>query len=169
MDRTLRLRNYPNDQIEKVKFEFLKQEFLAKLIGLKDQKADNTGIIISIVDGKRCVRIGPMFDYDFSFKAAEDSILRSRKADNGKADIASLIEQYKDYPGFLDFVKKSVNTLNMENVYKNIYRKHGLKFFENYQDNTVLAKKFTSVVNANLDMARATLYAIENERKGEEK
>lgn len=169
LEKNLKLRHYPKDQIEKVKFDFLKQEFLAKLIDLKDQKADNTGIITSIVGGKRSVRIAPMFDYDFSFKAAEDSSLRSRKADNGKADITSLIEQYKDYPGFLEFVKKSVNSLDMENIYESIYIKHGLKFFQNYKENSVLKNKFTSIVNTNLDMARATLHALENERKGEEK
>ena len=167
LDKSLTLRNYPKDQIEKAKLDFLKQEFLAKLIGLNDQKWDNTGLIISNEGGKRSVHMAPMFDYDFSFQVAEDLDLRVRKADNGKGDIASFIEQYRYYPGFLDFVEKSVNTLDMGKVYNNIYKETGIKYFSNYKENSRLALKYTNIVNKNLDIAKSLLKTYEREDMGE--
>lgn len=180
LDRTLRLRNYPNDQIEKVKFDFLKQEFLAKLIGLCDQKGDNTTLIISMdEDRKKRVRLAPMYDYDFSFNVVKGNGFRKRCADNGKTDIVSFVEQYRDYPEFLDFVKTSVNILDMEKVYENIYNDTGIKIFESSKENPDLEDDYTEFlkdrlktdytgfVNSNLRMIQKLLKSFEREKMGE--
>ena len=168
LETNLTLRKYPKEQIEKIKFDYLKQEFLAKVIGLTDQKEDNTTLIISTDEnGRKTVRMAPMYDYDFSFHIAEDLGFRILESDNGRTDLVSFIEQYRDYPGFLDFVKKSVNTLDMEKVYKNIYNETGLKFFENSTENPVLKDGYTKFVNSNLYMAKLILKEFEREEMGE--
>lgn len=166
MDEALILRNFRAKDITDVKFEFLKQEFLAKLIGLKDQKASNTGLITSIDSSGRHVRVAPMFDYDYSFFIGEDKDLPLFVCDNGEADISSLVTQYRDYPGFLDFVKKSVSTLDMSKVYSSIYESTGIKSFENPEENKNLAR-FTSFVNENLGRARQALHDLEPNERGE--
>ena len=151
LETALLLRKFPRDQIEKTKFDFLKQEFLAKLIGLCDQTEDNTTLIISVDDeGKKSVRLAPMYDYDFSFNTVRGVGFRKRHTDDGKTDIASLVKQYKDYPGFLDFVKKSVNTLDMDRVYENIYKDTGIKIFENSKENADLEDDYTEFLRDRL-------------------
>ena len=165
LETSLMLRKFPKDQIEKAKFDFLKQEFLAKVIGLSDQTEDNTNLIISIDDdGTKSVRLAPMYDFDFSFHMMEANQFRVREADNGEIDIVSFIEQYKAYSGFLDFVKNSVNKLNMENVYENIYKNTGLEFFKNHRDNPVLTDEYTPFVNQNLESVKKFLRVYEKRK-----
>lgn len=166
LESKLLLRKFPKEQIETIKFEFLKQEFLAKLIGLSDQKGDNSALIFSVdEEGKKSVRLAPMYDYDFSFHMQKGKEFRSRESDNGRIDIASFIEQYRNYPGFLDFVKKSVETLNMEDVYEDIYKSKGLDFFKNHRENPVLTEEYTKFVNHNLDIVKNILKKIEKRKE----
>lgn len=151
MEQTLRLRRFSDEEIKTAKFEFLKQEFLAKLIGLKDQSLSNSPIIVSVdKNGIKHVREAPMFDFDYSFHIGEKSDnLPVRKCDNGRIDIGSFIEQYKDYPGFKEFVKKSLDSIDMDRIFRQIYEDTGIKMFEDYQNDEVL-NKFKSFVNANI-------------------
>lgn len=165
IDQALMLRNYKATDIADVKFEFLKQEFLAKLIGLKDQKASNTGLLTSIDALGRHVRLAPMFDYDYSFFIGEGMDLPLFVCDNEKSDISSLILQYKDYPGFLDFARQAVK-LDMNSVYKRIYEDTGVKEFENPEGNQRL-KRFTDFVDVNLGLAKQTLHELEPNERGE--
>lgn len=180
LETNLALRKFPKDQIQKAKFDFLKQEFLAKLIGLCDQKGDNTTLIISMdEDRKKRVRLAPMYDYDFSFNVVKGNGFRKRCADNGKTDIVSFVEQYRDYPEFLDFVKTSVNILDMEKVYENIYNDTGIKIFESSKENPDLEDDYTEFlkerlktdytgfVNSNLRMIQKLLKSFEREKMGE--
>lgn len=165
IDQALMLRNFRAKDIADVKFEFLKQEFFAKLIGLKDQKASNTGILTSVDSNGRHVRLAPMFDYDYSFFIGEGKDLPLLVCDNGEADISSVIKQYKDYPGFLDFVKQSVN-LDMNSVYRSIYEDTGIKEFEHPEGNERL-KRFTDFVDVNLGKVKQTLRDLEPNERGE--
>lgn len=151
LEQTLRLRKFPQDEIDAAKLEFLKQEFVAKIVGLRDQKADNSPIIIgSDEEGGRYARLAPMFDLDYSFQIGEErQNFVARKCDNGQEDIASLIEQYKDYPGFLEFVKSSLQTLDMVQVFSRIHQETGIKLFGNYGDDEQM-KKVIAFVNDNL-------------------
>lgn len=168
LESSLRLRKFPETDIKRAKIEFLKQEFLAKLIGLCDQNNQNTGIITSTdSESNRSVRLAPMFDYDFSFFTAKDFLLTRRACDNGQTDIGSLIRQYKDYPGFMEFVKKSISTLDMNQVYDSIYTSKHLKLFKPPHDDVIL-NRFTEFVNRNLTLARNTVKEL-NENAKEEK
>ena len=165
LERNLRLRKFPENQIEKAKLDFLKQEFMAKLIGLCDQTEDNTTLIVSTdEEGKKTVRMAPMYDYDFSFNATVN--FRVRECDNGKTDIASFVEQYKNYPEFLNFVKKSTSNLDMGEVYENIYKETFLKFFENPREKRIYRDDYTKFVNTSLHMVKMLLKRFEK-RKNE--
>ena len=166
LDRAEVLRNYPLEEINHVKLDYLKQEFLAKLIGLKDQKADNTGLVTSMSRNGRHVRLAPMFDYDYSFFISESLNLSVNKCDDGTSSIDSLIKQYKDYPGLIDFVKSAVSSLDMGKVYRGIYNDTGLRVFENPKNNATL-KKFSSFVNENLRLAKKALSELVPNERGE--
>lgn len=167
MEEALRYRKFNESEIEQVKFEFIKQEFVSKLIGLKDQTAENSPLIVSIdQEGNKHVRMAPMFDLDYSFQTAKDmDNMIVRKCDNGKNDIGSLIEQYKDYPGFEQFVKESIETLDMKEVFKQIYEDTGIKHFETYSDDEQM-KEFMNFVTGNIQIAKekfAQLFKSERE------
>lgn len=166
IEEALRYREFDKAEIEKVKFDYIKQEFISKLIGLKDQKADNSSLIVSEdEDGNKHVKMAPMFDLDYSFHIAKDIDLLVRKCDNGKEDIGSLIEQYKDYPGFKEFAKKSIETLDMKKIFKQMYENTGIKNFGMY-DNNEQMKEFFEFVNKNIQIAKESLDKLmENERE----
>ena len=151
LGETLRLRKFPEDEIEQTRLDFLKQEFIAKLIGLRDQKASNSPIIISTDEkGQRHVRMAPMIDLDVCFDIGKGEVCSlTRQCDNGKDDIVSLVEQYRIYPGFMDFVKQAVQAINMKEIFNKIYTETGLVEFEEEQDNE-MTQYFEGFVNANV-------------------
>lgn len=166
LDSVLTLRNFDSKQIGDAKFEFLKQEFMSKMIGLKDKKAENTGLITSADKSGRHVRMAPMFDFDYSFFIGEKAQLQVLKCDNGESDIVSLINQYKDYPGFLDFARQAVKKLDMQRVYQSIHEDTGIKVFEHPEESQVL-KRFTEYVDVNLGKAKEALHNLEPNERGE--
>ena len=160
IDENLKMRKFDESEIEEVKFEFLKQEFVAKLIELKDQHANNSPFIISMdEDGKKHVRMAPMFDFDYCFHIAKDVKYMSRKCDNGKVDIGSLIEQYKDYSGFIEFAKTSIEKLDIIKIFKQIYQDKKIEKFNSYQEDEEM-QAFIDFVNKNIQLAKTTLEKI---------
>ncbi len=167
MDEALRIRRFPENDIEKAEFEFIKQEFVSKLIGLKDQKADNSPLIVSTdEDGHRHVRMSPMFDLDYSFHIAKDMNMLVRKCDNGHTDIGSLIKQYIDYPGFKEFAQKSIDILDMKEIFRHVYEDTGIKAFEEYSNDDEM-KKFVEFVDGNIQMAKETFSKLLQSERGE--
>lgn len=166
LEEALRLRKFPIDEIQKVKFDFLKQEFLAKLIGLKDQRADNSPVIVSLdEDYNRHVKMAPMFDFDYSFHIANHVNMLTRKCDNGKDDIGSLIEQYKYYPGFKEFVTSSIKSFDMLKVFRQIFEDTGCKAFRDYEEDEQMMG-FINFVSKNLQVAKEAISIVyEGERE----
>lgn len=162
MEQELRSAGYPQEEIENAKFEFLKQEFIAKLIGLKDQKAENSPLVESEdEDGKKHIKMAPMLDFDYSFHIGEErDDMLVRKCDNGNTDIGSFILEFKDYPGFLEFVRNSLNTINMKQVYTNIYQNTGITYFTNYEEDTEMME-FIEYTNRNIEKAKEAVTEIE--------
>jgi len=147
LEKALKLRKFPESEIERTKLEFLKQEFVAKLIDLRDQTAENSPIIVETDEkGQKHVKMAPMYDLDFSLGTSN---ILARKCDNGKEDIASLIEQYKDYPGFREFAEKSIQTLDISQLFDDIYRSTGLVEFKDLKNNPDMMK-FIDFVNQNI-------------------
>ena len=165
MEDALRSRKFDENEIEKVKFDYIKQEFVSKLIGLKDQKADNSPLIVSIdEDGNKHVRMAPMFDMDYTFQIAKNMDLLVRKCDNGKEDIGSLIEQFKDYPNFKEFAKKSIETLDMKKIFQQMYEDTKIENFK-IDDNNEQMKTFADFVNDNIRIAKESLNKVLNDRE----
>lgn len=162
MEQELKRAGYPQEEIENAKFEFLKQEFVAKLIGLKDQKPDNSPLIeFKDKDGNKHIKMAPMLDFDYSFHIGEErSDMLIRKCDNENTDIGSFIQEFKDYPGFLEFVKNSLDKLDMKQVYSNIFEETGITYFTEYEDNTEIMK-FIEYVNKNIEKAKETVAEID--------
>ena len=168
IEELLITRRFSPEEIEKTKFEFLKQEFLAKVIGLKDQKPDNSPLIISIDEqGKKHIRMAPMMDYDYSFEIAEEEGIRltSRRADNGKSDIKSFMEQYKDYPEFKEFVEQAIQKFDMKAVFRKIYEERHMPKFNDYKDEEMLA--FIEYADRNMAKAKEAFKEIYKEERGE--
>lgn len=167
LDKELTLRKFTKEEIESKKLEFLNQELLAKLIGLKDQSPSNTGLVLRTDgNGKRYIKMAPVFDYDYSFHTAKDTNMLVRKTDDGKEDIGSLILQYRDYPGFIDFVSESIESFAMEDVYKEIYEDKGIKIFENPNESETL-NNFTNFVEENVMQAKETLRMVQKDEREE--
>lgn len=167
MEEALRLRKFPANEIEKVKFDFLKQEFMAKLIGLKDQKMENSPLVVSVDEEEnKHVKMAPMLDFDYSFQIGEKlPLMRVRKCDNGEVDIGSLIEQYKDYPGFKEFAINSMKSFNIVQVFNKIFEDTGNKMFKDYENDEEMME-FINFANRNARIARETIAkTYENERE----
>jgi len=168
MTQNLVLRKFEKQEIEKVKLDFLKQEFLSKLIDLKDQKPDNSPLIISLDEnGERHVRLAPMTDYDYSFYIMpRHSKLPQRMCDNGKTDIGSFIEQYKNYPGFKEFVKKCLCAFDMKKVYEQIYEDTGNPKFKDYENDAEMVA-FIEFAENNIKKAKETFDRVYKEERGD--
>ena len=171
IEKALRLRKYSQEEINEIKREFLKQEFLAKLIGLQDQKGSNFGLIDSTeIYGQRVkkrIRIAPMFDLDISFMYADKYNTPVRKCDNNQTDIASLIDQYWDDPEFMDFVRRSISNLDMDKVYKYLFKKTSLKIFSQGNKNPILSR-YSAFVNRNINSAKEIVEEIDRTNHVEE-
>lgn len=164
---SLKLRKFDESEIEQVKIEFLKQEFVSKLIGLKDQTADNSPFIVSIDEyGNRHVKMAPMFDLDYCFHIAENIDMIVRKCDNGKEDIGSFIEQYINYPGFEEFLANSLESFDITKVFKQIYEDTGIRDIETYSGNEQM-KEFVKFVNKNIEIARNSFDKLHNRERDE--
>jgi len=168
LTENLALRKFSEKEIEKAKFEFLKQEFLAKIIDLKDQKPDNSPLILSVdKNGERHVRLAPMTDYDYSFHVVPEYLtLSQRRCNNGKADIASFIEQYKDYPGFKEFVKRCISEFDMKKVYEQIYKDIGNPKFKDYENDEEMIS-FIEFAENNMKKAKETFDKLYREERGD--
>lgn len=167
MEEALRLRKFPTNEIEKVKFDFLKQEFMAKLIGLKDQKVENSPLVVSVDEEEnKHVKMAPMLDFDYSFHIGEKvPFMRVRKCDNGEVDIGSLIEQYNNYPGLKEFAINSMKSFDITQVFNNIFKETGNKLFKDYENDEQMME-FINFVNKNARIARETIAkTYENERE----
>lgn len=168
LTENLTLRKFSEEEIEKAKFEFLKQEFLAKIIDLKDQKPENSPLILSVDrNGERHIRLAPMTDYDYSFNIAPmNSMLPQRRCNNGKKDISSLIEQYKDYPGFKEFVEEAIDSFNMRKVYAKIYEDTGIPEFKDYENDERMVR-FIEFAENNMKEAKETFDKLYRDERGD--
>jgi len=148
----LTLRKYPQNEIKETIFQYKKQEFVSKLIGLQDQKIENTPLIHYVdKNGKKHIKMAPMMDFDYSFHLGNDLLIR--KCDNEGEDLESFILQFQDDLELMNFIKTSILKLNMNELYKKIYEETGLTDFKEPEN----FEKFTEFVENNLKIARDTI------------
>ena len=168
LEETLRLRRFDKSEIEKVKLDFIKQEFVTKLIGLRDQSEQNCPLALLVDEqGKRHIRIAPLFDLDFSFHIAEEAnLLLMRTCDNGKTDVASFIEQYKNYPGFIEWVVEKISCFDTKKFFQNMAKETKIKDFEDFEIDEEM-KKYIIFLDNNIQLARNAIdRTFKEERDG---
>lgn len=106
-----------NNLIKKLKLQYSKQEFIKKIIGLRDEKIENMGIVLT-TNGEEMevpqIDISPAFDLDMSFDIAEETKMVKFQTDNGKTDIKSFIEEFREIEGFTEFLSSIVNKIKNE-------------------------------------------------------
>lgn len=103
---------------KKLKLQYAVQETLKKLIKSMDENLGNTSIIITEDENGKMqdINISPAYDQDLSFLLGEEilgkdnSQILYRTADNGNIDLASLMNEFQEIPGYKEklqgFVEK---------------------------------------------------------------
>lgn len=134
-------RHIDSKTIENIKLDFIKQSFFNRFIENQDEKNSNWGII---VNGKS-VRIAPIFDIDFScdiYNIKKECRFISYDDDNN--DITSFVAAYRNYPGFIDFVKNVLDNFNIDKDFDAVKSKHNIEIpidikenFKTYFDSNI--------------------------------
>ena len=153
IDLSLTRRRYNQNEIKKVKEDFIKQCFVSKFIGNLDEQPRNFGIILN----GRHIRLAPLFDLEYSFEIISESLGYERNI-NGDISLKGLIESFKDYPGFIQFVKKFNNKLDIKKIFDSVEEDTGIPV------NGFLEKQYTDFLTGKLNESRKAIKDIE---KGE--
>lgn len=111
------LRYFNESQIDQLKLDFIKQSFLNKLFDNKDANGKNMGIIYK---GKNA-RMSPMFDFDFCMGNTRVKGCNIEKTVNGKKDLLSFIDFYKENQSFMQWIQNYILPLEIkkEDIKKN--------------------------------------------------
>ena len=164
--------------IGKLKLQYAEQEFIKRLIGLKDEKLGNIAII-KTSNGNELevpeIDISPAFDLDVSFNFGAETKMAQTRTDNGKVDIKSLIEEFSNINGFKSFIDSIFYKIQDEDqvielILNNSYETSHAVFFldeDNRRDYiTFLKQKFRDTKEAYYDIF---LKSKDYNNKGEDK
>ena len=149
--------------INRVQLQFCIQSFMKLLIGPMDDNFGNTAIVLTH-NGSSIpnVDISPAYDLDLSFNVADEMARNKRmhqiKDFNGNpSTISSLINEFKDIPGFKGFLDNFVSKLVSVNVSKTIlddvFERTNLSFFKERENSYMyfLNNRFLEVLNTYRD------------------
>lgn len=165
---TKRYRDKMNDydfykMINRVQLQFCIQSFMKLLIGPMDDNLGNTAIILTQNNSPvPNIDISPAYDLDLSFNVAQEMASNHRMHqikdfDGNPSTIKSLINEFKDIPGFKDFldnfVSKLVSTNASKTILDNTYQRTNLSFFKERENSYMLFlnNRFLEVLNAYKD------------------
>lgn len=147
--------------IEKVQLDFCKQSLFKLLIGPMDSNFGNTAVILTHHNhsGIPDVDIAPAYDLDLSFLVAEDMVNRNEMGlimdnNHNPSTIESIIEEFKDIPGFKEFLQEVIKKLSsgkvIDEIVNSVCQKTNLKYFtwhkRSYRD--FLNKRFKKLLKA---------------------
>lgn len=149
LEQSLTLRRFNQDEINKIKDDFIKQCFISKFIGNIDEHSYNFGIILN----DRHIKLAPFFDLEYSFGICDESLGRDRHID-GDSSLNKFIENFKDYPGFLEFVNNLITKINIEKLFISVEANTGIKA------DTFLRNFFTNFINKQINICKRTLDII---------
>lgn len=121
----LKLRHFSQAQIQSVTDEFIKQEIFKKTVEYRDNHNFNWGLGI---DGKN-VRLFPAYDFDLCSGIRKEKPIYTY-CDNGKTDIKSFIEQYKDLPWIKEYLKGVIEKFSIEDVLQKITQETKIEISE---------------------------------------
>lgn len=145
--------------INRVQLQFCIQSFMKRLIGPMDDNFGNTAIVLTHNNSSvPNVDISPAYDLDLSFNVADEMarnnrMHQTRAFDGNPSTISSLINEFKDIPGFKVFLDNFVSKLVSVNVSKTIlddvYERTNLSFFKEKENNYMyfLNNRFLEVLN----------------------
>lgn len=134
ISKFLELRHISMHKIQEVMDELIRQEIFKKTVEYKDNHNGNWAIGIR----DRNPRVFPAYDFDFcsgiqNVKTCETLL------DNGKADLKSLIMQYRNLPWIKTYIEEVIHHFDMERVFKISYEKtqislpeYSKQYFENF-------------------------------------
>ncbi|MBO5349284.1 MAG: hypothetical protein J6A89_05660 [Clostridia bacterium] len=113
LKRYLELRKYSQSQIDGVIKQFIKTTFISKFLENTDESPDNLSIIIG---ANKSIRMSPMYDYDYYCGCKRKAYIE--RTVNGKTNLESFINYYKERPWFESWLETKVSKLNVDNVLK---------------------------------------------------
>lgn len=97
----LRIRHIPEEDIEQVEREFIKQTIFNKFIEYSDEHNSNGGVLITNEPQNRRARLAPSYDLDFATgiynvtTGSRTPMFFFRTANNGRDDMIGMLEQFK--------------------------------------------------------------------------
>ena len=129
IQETMIKKNVSSELIKKVKLQYTVQETLKCLICSADQNLGNTSIVIKQDENGQIedANISPAYDIDLSFNLGEEMLkgipetqVLYRTTQDGKIDLASLINEFKDIEGYEEVLQNIRGKLN-ENYIDQIF------------------------------------------------
>lgn len=130
IEHTLKLRHFSPKIIEKIKFDFIKQCFFSKFIKNTDERNHNWGLIVS----NNTARLSPFFDIDFSCDIYQD-VYHHRVLDDSSITAIPFVNQYRNYPGFMDFLSQFINNFDIEKAFNHVKLKHSIEIPDHVKQN----------------------------------
>lgn len=141
----------------KIKLQYVRQEFMKKMLGPMDNNFGNSGLILTTTGNDMDIPeidLSPAYDLDLSFNIAEEVEVSRTYTDNGKDDMESYIDEFKNVEGFRKFLDGIVEKMQDEDLPEKLvndtYEKTGLEFLKINKENYVkyLKRKFKEVKDA---------------------
>ncbi len=146
--------------IEKIQIQFCIQSFIKLLIGPMDINYGNTALVLThngteIPD----IDISPAYDLDISFNTAAELVdkdLLDQIIDKNRypSTIKSLIEEFKDIPGFKSFLEEVIRKMSSKDIAQevldDVYQRTNLLLFKERKERYMLfmKKRFVEVLEA---------------------
>lgn len=117
---------YTADDENSLKLEYAKQRFFHRFIDNTDEHLGNFAVIVN--DGK--VRMAPVFDFDFSLSRRMDEYKENgkvpdwayhvMKCNNGDCNLSAVVQNFKDVPGFKEFLLLAYANLDLNKIVSNV-------------------------------------------------
>ena len=147
--KSLALRKFNSKEIDAIINALVNQCFVSKFIGNVDELSRNFGIILN----NRHVRLAPFFDLDYTFNIRDD-LEQSRTIDNDPS-LRKYIEHFKDFPGFITFVRNFINNLDVNKLFESVQNSTGIVVEDS------LKNFYTTYINDNISIVKQTLRDID--------
>lgn len=114
-------KDFDENIIKKLEDQCIMQFIFKKFIDYKDDSLINMSLGFNEI--KKEARIFPIYDVDFSSGITNSIYVygegdNATEADNGKTDLKSVIEQFKDRKGLKEYLKLIIDRFDMEKVFE---------------------------------------------------
>lgn len=160
-----------NELLDKLRLQYLKQEFIKLVIGPMDCNLGNTALLLTNNPNQNMPQIdlSPAYDLDISFNVSLELVEKGqmevlRTLDGKTASINSFIQEFKDISGFRDFLQEFYEKIQNKSVAKtivdNAYEKTNFHFFE---ENSL---KYIEFLNERFKQVREACKNLIPENKG---